>query len=62
MGTLPLAALMALPEKLHLDIGTMTGKLLIVILARPLSLILLVMSIFYLHVYIAAVRNQSQNG
>ncbi len=60
MGTLPLAALMALPEKLHLDIGTLSGKVLIVILARPLSLVLLAMSLFYLRVYIAEVRRQSQ--
>lgn len=59
MGTLPLAALMALPEKLHLDIHTFAGKLLIVILARPLSLILLALSLFYLRVYADQVRRHS---
>jgi hypothetical protein len=60
MGTLPLAALMALPEKLHIAMTSLSGKLLIVVLARPLSLVLLIMSIFYLYIYVSAVRKRPE--
>jgi hypothetical protein len=48
----PLAILTNLIDKMHLTTSTLTGKLLMVILARPNQEILLAMGLFYLWVYV----------
>ena len=48
----PLAILTNLIDKMHLTASTLTGKLLMVILARPNQEILLAMGLFYLWVYV----------
>ncbi len=60
MGTIPLAILVKVAERLNLDAASVTGKIVTVVLARPLSLVLLAMSIFYLWVYVSAVRKQAK--
>ena len=59
VGTIPLAILIAFADKLHLDSSGLVEKVLTVILVRPLSLVLFAMSIFYLWIYVATVRDQA---
>jgi Glycosyltransferase family 87 len=59
VGTIPLAILVRLGDKLHLDSIGLMGKVLTMILARPISIVLLLMSVFYLWVYSSAVRNKA---
>lgn len=49
---IPLAILSNIPKQLHLDTASIFGQMLTFVLIRPASLILLVMSIFYLWVYL----------
>jgi hypothetical protein len=58
IGTIPLAVLVAFADRLHLNSIGIMGKVLTVILARPLSIVLLLMSVFYLWAYASAVRNK----
>jgi Glycosyltransferase family 87 len=51
-GDIPLAILVILADKLHIDASSLVGQLLTVVLLRPASLVLLVMGIFYLWVYV----------
>jgi hypothetical protein len=51
-GDIPLTILLILTRNLHLSAATLSGKIVMVVLARPVPLILLVMGIFYLWVYI----------
>jgi hypothetical protein len=51
-GDVPLVVLTVLAEKLHVNTAGISGQVLTVILNRPASLILLVMSIFYLWVFL----------
>jgi hypothetical protein len=48
----PLAFLKLLTSNLHADSASLVGKMEIVLLARPVPLILLVMTVFYLWVYV----------
>jgi hypothetical protein len=50
-GDVPLAALTILADKLQVSTAGIFGRILTVMLNRPASLILLVMSIFYLWAY-----------
>jgi hypothetical protein len=49
---IPLAILSNIPNQLHVGTASIFGKMLTFVLIRPASLILLVMSIFYLWVYL----------
>ncbi|MGD0294716.1 MAG: glycosyltransferase family 87 protein [Terracidiphilus sp.] len=51
-GDVPLAILSILFNKLHVDTAGIFGHMLTLVMIRPASLILLVMSIFYLWVYL----------
>jgi hypothetical protein len=51
-GDIPLAILVILTNNLHVGTAGIFGQILTVVLTRPASLILLVMSIFYLWVYV----------
>jgi hypothetical protein len=58
IGTIPLALLLALNDKLHLDSIGILGKVLTMLLARPLSIISLLMSVFYLWVYVSTLPSR----
>jgi hypothetical protein len=51
-GDIPLAILVILTNNLHVGTAGIFGQILTVVLTRPASLILLVMSIFYLWAYV----------
>jgi hypothetical protein len=51
-GDIPLAVLNIIANNLHVDTTGIFGQMLTVVMIRPASLILLVMSIFYLWVYL----------
>jgi hypothetical protein len=55
-GDFPLAILVSLTKNLHLDTSSLFGKILTVVLMRPVPLILLAMSVFYLWVYVRRAR------
>lgn len=59
---IPLIALTHFFLSLHVDASGILGKILTVVLMRPAPLILLVMSIFYLWVYLWRVIPDTQNG
>jgi hypothetical protein len=58
-GDIPLTILLILTRNLHLSAATLSGQIGTVVLARPVPLTLLVMSIFYLWVYL---RRALQRG
>jgi hypothetical protein len=58
-GDIPLTILLILTRNLHLSAATLSGQISTVVLARPVPLTLLVMSIFYLWVYL---RRALQRG
>jgi uncharacterized membrane protein len=51
-GDIPLALITILSNYLHISTAGIYGKILTVMLIRPVSLILLVMAIFYLSMYL----------
>lgn len=51
-GDIPLTILLILTRNLHLSVASLSGQIATVALARPAPLILLVMSIFYLWMYL----------
>jgi hypothetical protein len=59
-GDVPLVATTLLAEKLHASIAGLSGQILTVMLNRPASLILLVMSIFYLWIYLRRAPNPAE--
>jgi hypothetical protein len=60
-GDIPLASLSIISNKLHGYIAGFFGQILTLVLIRPASLILLVMSIFYLWVYLRRDLPQAKN-
>jgi hypothetical protein len=60
-GDIPLAILSIVSNKLHVDAAGFFGQILTLVLIRPASLILLVMSIFYLWVYLRRDFPQAEN-
>jgi len=59
-GDVPLVATTLLAEKLHASMAGLSGQILTVMLNRPASLILLVMSIFYLWIYLRRAPNPAE--
>jgi hypothetical protein len=58
-GDIPLQLLAILADKLGASSASLSGKVLMVLLARPAPLILLIMGIFYLWVYVCRSRPKS---
>jgi hypothetical protein len=59
-GDVSLAALVILADKLQVSTAGIFGQMLTVMLIRPASLILLVMSVFYLWVYLRGAPNPAE--
>jgi len=61
-GDVPLAALVIIADKLRVSTTGIVGQMQTVLLNRPATLILLVMSIFYLWVYLRRAPNPAEAG
>jgi hypothetical protein len=57
-GEIPLAILFHFTKNLHMGTESLFGKMQMVVLMRPASLILLVMGSFYLWIYVRRARNE----
>jgi hypothetical protein len=61
-GDFPLALLVGLTNNLHPDITTFSGQMQYIALLRPVPLILLAMSVFYLWIYVLRCSGQASSG
>jgi hypothetical protein len=61
-GDIPLVIFVNLYQSLHLSTVELSGKIMTVLLMRPVPLILLAMAIFYLWVYVRRGGQDAGNG
>jgi hypothetical protein len=61
-GDIPLAILSLVSKPLHISTAGLVGKMLILVMNRPASLVMLAMGIFYLWVYLRRADPDTANG
>jgi hypothetical protein len=61
-GDIPLALLVGFTKNLHPDISRLSGQMQYITLLRPVPLILLGMSVFYLWIYVRRCSGQASSG